>query len=368
MLKKLNFFVCIFCLFFSCNEVNIYRIKVNLSNLQAQDVFVVFETAESKTVDTIAYDGTGAFVFTKEQDAYRTLTLYYDSFSHWITIYLEKPQRIVVSGDALFPGLIQIKGGRINELLTEFRKNETTLLKEQAILLNTSDMMQDRLTGNTIKTARLATINHELRLQAEAFIGKNPNEEASAILIKEYFVDPNNSLQIDNLLDILLPRLEDFYVVQELKNYTDKAKQTIVGAKAPDFNVRNIYGQTFSRDSFLNQYFLLTFTTMWSDMCHIDELYLDEVISSFSKDSLSVMLVCLDENPQELRNLVRNDSIQWNIVPDSIGQTIGLLDLYNVNVLPHCFLMNKEGAIVLKTENGAELKHMLEQLIPKRKD
>jgi len=367
MLKKLKFFICIFCLFFSCNEENNYRIKVNLSNLQAQDIFLVYEAADSKTIDTLSYDGTGALVFTKEKSDFRTLTLYYDNFSRWITLYLENPQRIVVSGDAFFPGLIQVKGGRINELLSEFRKRNVALLKEQTIPLYTNDTIQDGVNGNMIQAARNSTINHELRLQVEAFIEKNPDEEASAILIKEYFVDPNNPLLTDHLLDILDPKLVDFYVVQDLKQYTEKARQTIAGALAPDFNVRNIYGQTFSRDSFSNQYFILAFTTMWSDMCQTDELHLDEIISSYSKDSLRVMLVSLDENPQELRSVIRNDSIQWNIVTDSVGQAIGLLDLYNVNVLPHCFLMNKEGYIVLKTENGVELRRLLEQLIPKEK-
>ena len=367
MLKKLNFFVCILCVFFSCNEENTYRIKVNLLNLQAQDVFVVYEAAESKKIDTLSYDGTGSLVFTKEQDDSRTLTLYYDNFTRWITVYLEGPQRIVVSGDAVYPWLIQVKGGRINELLSDFRKESGYLFKEQADLVNTNDTIQEWLIDNTIATARLATINHELCFQAEAFIKKNPAEEASAILIKEYFIDPNNPQMIDNLLNYLDPRLDDFYVVKDLKSYTKKAKQTIVGAKAPDFQVRNIYGQSFSRDTFSNHYFILAFTTMWSDLCHTEELYLDEIVSSYSKDSLSVVLVSLDENSQELRNVIRKDSIQWNIVTDSVGQAIGLLDLYNVNVLPHCFLMNKEGFIVLKTENGAELKRMLEQLLPKEK-
>jgi len=368
MFKKLFFFICIVWLLFSCSDENIYRIRVNLSNLQAQEIYIVYEKAESKSVDTISYDGRGAFVFMKEQDDYRTLTLYYDNYSQWTTIYLEKPQRIVISGDALFPALIQVKGGKINELLSEFRKDANTLLKEQAILSNVNDTIQDRLNENTIKTARLATIKHELCLQAEAFIRKNPDEEASAMLIKEYFVDPDNPLLIDSLLDILHPKLANFYVVQDLKNYTEKAKQTIVGAKAPEFNVRNIYGQTFSRDSFFNHYFILAFTTMWSDRSQTEDLYLNELISTFPKDSLSVMIVSLDENPQELRDLVRYDSIQWNIVPDSLSQAIRLLDVYNVNILPHCFLMNKEGYIVLKTENGAELRHTLEQFIPKEKE
>jgi peroxiredoxin len=367
MLKNLKYLGCFLYVFFACSEENTYRIKVDLANLQAQDVYAVFEAADSKMVDTISYAGKGAFVITQKQDDFRTLVLYYDNFSRWITVYLENPQRIVVSGDALFPGLIQVKGGKINELLSEFRKETAGLLRERANLAATNDTIRGRLNGNTTRTARLATINQDLRLQARTFIEKNTDEEASAILIKEYFVNSDNPLLIDNLLDRLNPKLDAFYVVQELKSYTEKAKQTIAGARAPDFNVRNIYGQTFSRDSFANRYFILAFTTMWSDLCQTEEMYLDEIISSFSKDSLNVMLVSLDENPHEVRTIVRTDSIRWNIVTDSIGQAIKLLDLYNVTILPHCFLMDKEGYIVLKTENGAELRRTLQQLLPNEK-
>ena len=363
MLKKITFLYFIFYLFFSCNEEHIYRIKVDLSNLQAQEVYAVFESADFKTVDTILYRGKGSFAINKTQDDLRTLTLYYDNFTRWITVYLERPQRIVVSGNALFPQTVQVKGGKINELLTEFRKETATLLREYTLLSDNSDTMLEKQNGAN-RMGQLANINNELRLQAEIFIKKNLDEEASAVLIRDFFVDPDNPDQIDNLLKMLNPKLDDFYVVQDLKAYTEKARQTIVGAKAPDFNVRNIYGNMFSRDSFPNRYFLLAFTSMWNDECHTKDLQLDEIISSFSQNCLSVMLVSLDDNPQELRDLLRIESVQWNIVADSAGQAIELLDLYNVNVLPRCFLMDKDGRIILKTENGVELSKVLEGLMP----
>jgi len=360
MLKKITFIYFVICLFFSCSEERIYRIKINLSNLQAQDIYAVFESADFKTVDTLVYNGKGALNIAKEQDDLRTLTLYYDNFSRWITIYFEQPQRIVVSGDALYPQTVQVKGGRINEMLTEFRNETAALLKEYAILSDNSDVMSEKQNA-TVNIARLVNISNELHLLAEVFIKNNPDEEASAILIREYFIDPDNLIQIDNLLDGLNPNLDDFYVVQDLKAYTEKAKRTIVGAKAPDFNVKNIYGNTYGTRSFINSYFLLAFTSIWNDLCHTEELHLDEIISSFSKDNLSVMLVSLDENPQELRDLLREDPVKWNIVTDSAGQAIELLDLYNVNVLPRCFLIDKDGYIILKTENSVELKKALEQ-------
>jgi peroxiredoxin len=361
MLKKITFLCFIICLFFSCNEETICRIKINLSNLQAQEVYAVFESADLRTIDTLIYNGKGAFNITKEKDDYRTLTLYYENFTRWITVYLEQPQRIVVTGDALFPQIVQVKGGRINELLTGFRKEAATLLREYAMLSNNGDTTPEKQNG-AFNIARLANINNEILLLAEAFIVQNPDEEASAILIRDYFVDPDNINQIENLLDGLSPKSDDFYVVKELKAYTGKAKRTIIGAQAPDFNVKNIYGKFFSADSLYNRYSVLTFLYLWNDMCHTNELHLDEIITSLPKDSLNVMLVSLDENPQELRDLLRKDPIRWNVVTDSAGQAIELLDLYNVNSLPRCFLLDKEGKIILKTDNGVELKKTLESL------
>jgi hypothetical protein len=44
--------------------------------------------------------------------------------------------------------------------------------------------------------------------------------------------------------------LKDFYLVKELEQYSARAKRTALGAEAPDFSVRNIYGNTVSLDSF----------------------------------------------------------------------------------------------------------------------
>ena len=362
MLKKNIFLFFVIYLFFSCNEDDTYRITVNLSNLQKQEVYAVFEAPDYRTVDTVLYNGKGAFVIKKEQDNFQTLTLYYENFTKWITVYLEQPQRITISGDAYSPLLVQIKGGRINDLLTDFRKKTATLLNDYSMLSDNSDTMSENRNG-TNRVARLANINSELRIQAEVFIENNPDEEASAILIRDFFVDPDNPELIDNLLEGLNPNLESFYVVQDLKAYTGKAKQTIVGAKAPDFNVRNIYGNLISRDSFSNHHFLLAFTSLWNDECHTKDLQLDEIIASFPKDSLNVILVSLDDNPQELRDLLRKETIRWNIVTDSAGQAIELLDLYNVNVLPRCYLIDREGLIIMKTDNGVELNKMLEGLM-----
>ena len=63
------------------------------------------------------------------------------------------------------------------------------------------------------------------------------------------------------------------------------------------------------------------------------------------------------------RKVLAKDSIDWNLVTDSAGQAVMLFDLYNVNALPRCFLIDEEKKIILKTDNGIEVKQTLEKLI-----
>ncbi len=74
------------------------------------------------------------------------------------------------------------------------------------------------------------------------------------------------------------------------------------------------------------------------------------------------MLISLDSDQAEVRNVLEKDTIQWNLVTDSAGQATMMLDLYNVSALPRCFLIDEEGRIILKTENGIEIRQTLQKL------
>ena len=152
-------------------------------------------------------------------------------------------------------------------------------------------------------------------------------------------------------------------MVRKLEEYSSRAKRTALGAEAPDFKVKNIYGKPVSLDSFSKKYLLLAFTAPWCDMCQTEDLYLDKVAMKYPKDKLDMLLISLDEDSKEVRQVLAKDSIAWNLVTDSAGQATMLVDLYNVSALPRCFLIDEEGKIVLRTDNGVEIQQTLEKLI-----
>ncbi|MDR2765381.1 MAG: redoxin domain-containing protein [Tannerella sp.] len=367
MLKKLLILLAgsFFCVFFSCKEEAVYSVKVRLDNLEGKDVYAVFAADDMKKIDTLSSLGVNEFTLTEMEENYHSLTLYFGSPAQWITVYLEPGRRITVTGDLLYPRLVKVKGGRINDLLTEFREKSSALLKEQTDLVHLVDSSQEEQNAGKY-ISRLTNIRHELGLLADAFIRKHPDDGASAVLIEDYFSDPETPLLTEEYLNLLNPELDDFHVVKELKGAVEKAKRTVTGAKAPEFTVTNLDGDSFRLDSFAGRYFILTFVSAaWSDDAQTDRALLGELMATYPTDKVEMMVVSLDEDPRLVHELIRKDTIAWNIVIDSGGEAIGLMDLYNVNILPRYYLMDREGMILLKTENGIELKRVLESVMNK---
>lgn len=343
----------------SCGKEVAYRIEGKLTNLEDQTIYVVFESEENHLVDTILCKKPGQFELKQPQEGFDKATLFFNNRTKWVSVYLEPGEKITLSGDALYPLLIQAKGGDINNELSSIRKQYAALIKEQ------TDLYNALTNGKADKdvTARLANVNLQLNEQMQDYIKSHSKEKASVVLIQMFFTNADDTSKLDELLATLDPKLNDFYLVNELEQYSARAKRTAIGAEAPNFTVKNVYGKSVSLDSFPQRYLLITFTAPWCDMCQPQNLYLDEISKRYAKEKLDLLLISLDDDMKGIRELLKKDSIAWNLVTDSAGQAAKLIDLYNVSALPRCFLIDEEGKIILKTENGIEIKQTLEKVI-----
>ena len=84
----------------------------------------------------------------------------------------------------------------------------------------------------------------------------------------------------------------------------------MVGAKAPDFEITNIYGTTYTQHSLAGKYCLLAFTATWCDMCQIENMMLDQIAKVARPEALEIMLVSFDEDPQKVRRFIKSQTIR----------------------------------------------------------
>lgn len=367
MRNKLALLIGVILCLSSCGKNYTYRIEGKLSNLEDQVVYAVFEKEDYKVVDTVECKKNGQFVIEQSTEGFNSVTIYFENRSRWITAYLKPGDNISITGDANYPMLLQVKGGKTNDRLTAVRKQLSPLLKEYTELSNKLNKNHNSMDETDI-ASRISNINIELDERVAGFIKEHPDEEVSVILIHMFFTEPEDTRRMDELLALLDPQLKSFYLVRELEQFSARAKRTAIGAEAPGFTLKDIYGTPVSLDSFPNKYLLLTFTAPWCDMCQTEDLYLDQVAASYPKEEVDILLISLDSHPDEVRKVLDKDSIKWNLVTDSAGQATTLLDLYNVSALPRCFLIDEDGIILLKTENGMEIKQTLEKLFKEKEE
>lgn len=348
----------------ACGEGVAYQVEGKLSNLTDPTIYAVFESEGQKWVDTLECDNEGSFELMKKEGDFQTLTLFFNGRSQWLTLFLEPGEKIKLSGDAHYPMLLHVKGGdKMNERLADFRNSAANLWKEQADLSRKIAQAQNNPIEEADLIAKLTNTNHQLEELGIAYIKKHPEEAASLALIQYFFTNPDDTREVDELLPLISPDLRTHFLYAALEEYSARAKRTNIGAEAPTFDVKNIYGKEIDLAQVQDKYVLLTFTAPWYEPDEpVEDPYLKQIARQYEKEELDLIVVTLDENPAALRELVRSDSVAWNLVCDSAGQASALIDLYNVNELPRCFLIDKDKKILLKTENNLEIRDALEEL------
>jgi len=367
MKSKITLLMGILLFLSSCGKDYAYKVEGKLSNLEDQVVYAVFERDDYSVTDTFECVKPGKFEFIQRTEGFNSVTIYFENRSRWVTGYLKPGDKIDFSGDAGYPLLIQVKGNRINDRLSAVRKKLSPLLKEYTDLTNKLNRKQTSVEETEI-ASKISNINIQLDEEVVEYIKEHPDEEASVVLIDMFFTEAEDTRRMDELLAMLDPQLKNFFLTRELEQFSTRAKRTALGAEAPDFSLTNINKEVMTLDSFTDKYLLLAFTAPWCDMCQTEDLYLDRVISDYSRDQVDVLLISLDSDQRNVREALMKDTIQWNLVTDSAGQATMMLDLYNVSALPRCFLIDEEGHILLKTESGMEIKQTLHKLLEEEEE
>lgn len=112
MIKKLALIIGFIICLSSCGKDYVYRIEGELSNLEDQTVYAVFEKDNYKVVDTVACTKPGQFQIDQHEAGFHCVTIFFADKEHWVTAYLEPGETVKITGDANSPLLLQVKGGR----------------------------------------------------------------------------------------------------------------------------------------------------------------------------------------------------------------------------------------------------------------
>lgn len=353
-------YISIVFLITACGSDATYQVKGQLDHLENPVVYAVFEKNDVKTVDTIQCIKPGHFIFQKNGMGYHSVTLFFNDRSRWLTLYLEPKKKISLSGDMKKFHRIKINGTHTNELINKFHRKNATLFEQRDQIHNLSHSSRNEKDDNII--SKIADNNFQLMEKVIDFIQSHTNEEASLVLISDFFTNPDDTEKMDELLALLDSKLKPDHLFKKLTRFSERAKRTIIGAEAPDFNVKDINGKSIKLEQYKDKYIFITFTAPWCEMCDSEINFMSKTLYQYPKDSVQMLVVSLDSKKNELKKIQGKDSVNWCTIANTEGLANELVELYNINFLPYSFLIDKNKKIMIKTENSIEMKRTLEKL------
>ncbi len=130
----------------------------------------------------------------------------------------------------------------------------------------------------------------------------------------------------------------------------------------PDIELPNLYGEPVKLSSLAGQVILLDF---WNadETGKLHNAELREVYDELSGRGFSIYQVCLNLSKPEWVTAVQGQKIPWISVNDFRGSNSPAAQLYNIQKVPANFLIDREGNIVARDLDAAQLRDKLTTLL-----
>lgn len=334
----------------SCNKnKNSYEISGQLENVSGNHFYISRESGDSVIIDTVPINTKGEFSYKSDIDTLTEISLYFNQNTKNTFVLANKGWKIELKGDILYPDLIEVKGGDVNDDLTEFKNKNKALLKSRADILNIAE--KGSIGDDTLVVkdyvVELKNIDFELSNIAAAYIKAHPDKIASVMLMNTFFKDESSIPRLEETLSLLRGKAVDFYLTDDLKSYRDKVKMSAVNSLAPGFSLKDVKGKTIKLADFRGKYVLLMFVATTCEVCVEEKEDAIEVYNKLKKQKKNIEFFTIVKDVEE-KPLSKNitDSVKWPILPVMGGWSAKEFDMYYIREIPYNILISPTGLIL----------------------
>ena len=337
--------------FVSCNDTNSFTIKGEIQGIKNPDVYVVTRTDSTFCKDTIQIKS-NRFKFRGCSETLQPVLIYMEKGNVWVTVWAKNGDDIALTGDVNYPELILAKGGEVNNLLSDFKVKNRSLIKEigdirDKILTNSkaTNAMGAEM-ANAQLSSQIKNINQSLKGQVMDFVKLHPTSVASLVLIQDFLLDIENATDIQQILTLITGEAKENELYNKLQTWSMKDQQTAVGNTAPDFSIVSTKNDTIRLETFNDKYLLLIFAASWSRFDETDYPKWLAIRKTFPEKELGMLTISLDENKFDWERVVKEKRFTWTQVIDNTSWASPMVSLYNISEIPCNYLINKDKVII----------------------
>lgn len=365
-------YICVLLLFgllLSCErKTDQYEVFGKLDNVENGHFYVSHEVGDSIVVDTIPINAKGEFSFRGKVDTLTVMSMYFNENTKNTFVLVAKGLKVQVEGDVNLPDLIRMKGGEVNDDLTEFKNQNKDLLLARENALDQLEEKDEEKNFTDIKkyTEELQSTNFELSNIAEEYIRKHPEKIASVLLLNAFFKGEGTVSRLDENLRYMRGKAVDFPMIDELKRFRDQVRGSSVQSRAPAFTLKNLKEKEIKMEDFKGKYVLLSFVSTNCGVCRTELAEAIKVYDKLKKEKKGIEFVSIVKDI-ELKPVAGNitDSLKWDVLTVEGGWAAKTFDDYYVREIPYNILVDPFGTILERDIPVLTVPEKLDKLIGK---
>ncbi|MDB5117001.1 MAG: hypothetical protein JWQ79_2493 [Mucilaginibacter sp.] len=259
----------------------------------------------------------------------------------------------------------QIKNKPFSRTLDSLYKLWRTLLA--------ASKSDDKPTDLNLISYQIARYRDSVKKVELVFAAKNPQSYLMPFLVQLYL--QQQRLTVDSaemLYNGFVPSVQQSKYGKSLNEIISRMKLTLPGAVAPLFVKKSMDGSNLGLASFNGKnYVLLDFWASWCEPCREFTPKIKEAYQQYHNKGLEIISVSWDDDEAAWKKAVAEDGIEiWHNVIASLSgpNDNSMRDKYSIPFIPTLILIDKNGIIIGRYDNGDEaaaLKSKLRKIFDK---
>lgn len=363
-----------------CKKQNGFVIDGKITNAQGKYLYLEeLKVSSSIPVDSVELGKDGSFKFKGKID-YPNFYLLSLNRNNFVTLLVDTTEKISVFGDAANFSRDYIVQGSPGSLLVQELNNMLAKNKHKldSIRNNVNAFrLHDDYSVQRIKWDQEMTDIKQSQIRYSTnFIQKHPFSLACVLALYQKFDDSNYVVQDLQSLKVAASALNSFFpksehvkalyantqrLMQQEKN--NKLQQFIAqnGVNSPDITLPNANGREVSLASLPNKVILIQFWSAKNRDSRIQNEALVDLYSKYKSKGLEIYQVSVDTDRAAWLNAIEQDRLDWINVGDMKGSVIAA-NLYNIQVIPSNYILDKDKRVVAKNVQGPALDQAIREL------
>jgi len=280
---------------------------------------------------------------------------------------------ITLSADFLFYKNYKTIGSLASNNLHLFIGKYDSLITVQNNLQHTIDTLQKQKVEDSIlrivKDEKKMIKNVIKEFATNAIVNTN---SAGLKYFYLFYINNTNGLESNDIFRMMesaskqFPKNNQLLGLKNSMNDVVKAnpKLFLINEPAINFNYLDKDSIKISLKSYTYKYLLLQFYQTNNKVSKDILPYLTETYNQYKNKKFDVLSISLDSSSTFWRKNIKQDSIAWKQVVDTLGFKSEIAKKYFITTVPYSILINPTGKIIGVDMSNEELREKLKQLCP----